>query len=82
MKFTLLIISIFILCSCENNSLNQEMNMDEVKTLIGTPDSIKQRKGLPDVYTNKIIAMETWYYGNDTNINFADNKIQTIQITK
>lgn len=49
---------------------------------IGQPDSIVIKTGIPDVYTNKLINMEVWYYGLDTSIVFADDKIQTISIKK
>ncbi len=46
------------------------------------PDSIKIEKGIPDVYTNQLINIEIWYFGRDTSLIFADEKLQTLKINK
>ena len=76
---SLVILSISIL-SCTSNSINTGMTKTEVETKIGKADSIQQKNGIPDVYTNKMIKIETWYFGSDTIINFANDNVQNISI--
>jgi len=78
-KYFFLILSILTL-SCSNTSLEVGMNKDELKEQIGEPDSVIEKDGIPDVYTNKLIKMEVWYYGTDTSFVFANDKLQTIKI--
>ena len=66
-----------------------EASIFEIGTQISTieknyrkPDSIKIEKGIPDVYTNKLIKIEVWYFGKDTSLIFADKKLQNLKINK
>jgi len=79
--FLIIVISVFSSCS-HNSSLEAGADKQSTRKQIGKPDSIIEKEGIPDVYTNKLIKMEIWYYGTDTSIVFADDKIQTISIKK
>ncbi len=81
MKIVYVILLFFVFYAC-TDQVSVEIGTSKVLTekQIGEPDSIVIKTGIPDVYTNKLINMEVWYYGLDTSIVFADDKIQTISI--
>jgi len=81
MRFLYMICVGLLLYACSSKkTIEPDMSSLEVQELIGRADSIQERQGIPDVYTNKLIKVETWFYGNDTMVNFADGKVQSILI--
>lgn len=81
MRLLIIITLGVLLNACSTKSyIDVDMTSVEVQSLIGEADSIQEKDGIPDVYTNKLIKIETWYYGNDTIINFANEKVQSVLI--
>lgn len=77
--FIIVIGVLFYACS-SRSTIEVDMGTEQVESLVGLADSIQDKDGIPDVYTNKLIKMETWYYGNDTIVNFANEKVQSVLI--
>ena len=76
-----LIFLTFLFSSCNSiDSLQVDTSKFEVIKIIGKPDSIQISPAIQDVYTNKLINIEKWFYGTDTIIIFANNKIQNLTI--
>jgi hypothetical protein len=78
--YALVLLALLILSCNRANTVQSNMTKAELIELIGEPDSIQIKEGMPDVYTNKLINIEQWFYGTDTIINMADNKVQNISI--
>ena len=70
---------LFLSCS-QTNTLQVDMEKTDLLKVIGDPDSVQIKEGIPDVYTNKLINIEQWFYGTDTVINIANDKVQNIII--
>ena len=70
---------LFLACSSDK-TIELEMSTDQLLELIGEADSIQKLDAIPDVYTNKLIRMELWYYGNDTTLRIADKKLKSISV--
>ncbi len=78
MKGIILIILAVVVLSCSSESVEVGMMNNEVEEMLGTPKTIIEKEGIPDVYTNKMIKIEVWNYGEDTSIVFANSKVQNI----
>ncbi len=82
-KLIIPILLLTFLVSCtEPKGFELGTEKTQVETNYRKPDSIKIENGIPDVYTNKLINIEVWYFGKDTSFIFMDNKLQTIKINK
>jgi len=79
MRYIFLCIPLLFL-SCSRDTIKTGISSDNLIELIGTADSILQKESIPDVYTNKMIGVELWYYGTDTTISIVNNKVQNITI--
>lgn len=74
---------LLILSACQSNDgFEVGTSFKTLQENYRRPDSIVKMPSLPDAYTNKWIEMEQWYFGNDTIIYFANQKIQSVQIKK
>ena len=80
MRHIVFLILFILIQSCSEESLKVGTKAQFVKEQIGIPDSIIEKESIPNIYTNKLIQIEVWYYGTDTSIVFANNEIQTIKI--
>jgi len=73
--------SALLFLACKSDKvLNIETSTEQIIELIGEADSIHKLEAIPDVYTNKLIAMELWYYGSDTTLRIANNKLKNISV--
>lgn len=80
MKVLIFILLAVVILSCSSESIEIGMTNNEVEEMLGNPKTIIEKEGVPDVYTNKMIKIEVWSYGEDTSIVFADSKVQNIVI--
>ena len=80
MKYFLFASALLFLACSSNKTIEPEMTTDKIKELIGDADSIHKLDPVPDIYTNKLIEMELWYYGSDTTLRIANNKLKNISV--
>ena len=80
MRFIIIIFGLSLWSCSSNNSLETEMPRQKIIELIGQADSIQKLDAIPDIYTNKLIEMEIWYYGSDTSLSIANSKLKSINI--
>ena len=80
MKYFLFASALLFLACKSDKAIELEMPTDKIIELIGKADSTQKLDAIPDVYTNKLIRMELWYYGNDTTLRIANNKLKNISI--
>ena len=78
MRFIIIIFGLSLLSCSSDNSLETNMPSQKVVELIGQADSIQKLDAIPDVYTNKLIEIELWYYGTDTILSIANNRLKSI----
>ena len=64
-----------ILIACQSGGVKAGMTKEEVTATLGKADSVVIMTPVEDVYTNKLIKMETWHYGNDTMLIFSNNEL-------
>ncbi len=76
MKNLLLSLIALFLVSCQSSDpIVAGMTKANVEHLLGQADSVVVLPSTKDVYTNKLIEMEVWYYSNDTILTFAKGKL-------
>lgn len=76
-------ICLLVFISCESNNIQSVqvgMTQEEVLSMMGEPDE-KQVIGTgPELDAEEKVQIEVWYYGDDQNIAFSNQKVSSVDL--
>ncbi|MBN2668476.1 MAG: hypothetical protein JXR60_04530 [Bacteroidales bacterium] len=62
--------------SCSGSQLKKGMTASDIANIIGKADSLIVLPDIKDVYTNKPIHTEQWFYGKDSILQIENGKLK------